>query len=150
MSRPRTAGLVLVIQLGLHLAFAVSTPAVPVSGGGEPPGLPHAEHVGATGGGASSGVDLLPGGLAMAGAHLLAAVVLAWWLAAGERMVWRAARGAAVVARRVVRRLRRRVSPQRTVAGGCALPVFRPVWMRRPVLLRHVVVRRGPPGAVPA
>ncbi|MCK9875150.1 hypothetical protein MXD59_05025 [Frankia sp. Ag45/Mut15] len=142
LSWPRLTGLVLAVQTGLHIAFAVTTTT----------GSPHpasttgtsATHLAAMTHEAAR-VDLLPGGPAMIAAHLLAAIGLAWWLAVGERLLWRAARGAVTVARRAAGRLRRR--------GLCVPPAAvgplprRPVHTRtcRPVLLHHIVVRRGPP-----
>lgn len=142
MSAWRIGWLVLCVQLGLHVAFAVS------AAGGGPASASAQAHAHA---GHGPGVDLLPGGPGMAVCHLTAALVLAGWLAVGERLLWRVARTAATAARNVARRLRRR--------QALALPVpvapFPPVRRReRPprtvAYLSHVVVRRGPPAVASA
>ncbi len=153
MSVRRLAAVVVGVQAGLHFAFAVTEPAgianvsVGAAAGGGSSGVTAITHAGdMVSQSAVPGVDLLPGGPAMAIAHLLAAVVLACWLAVGERLLWRAARGAATAARRVARRLlRRHVGSARPPAADLIPPVW---WMRRvsrPALLLHVVTRRGPP-----
>jgi hypothetical protein len=86
------------------------------------------------------------GGTAMTAVHVAAAVVSAWWLRRGERAVWGLAeRLAAVVIRRVLLPAPARVpappSPLVTVTGAIE---------PRETLLRHVVVRRGPPAPFPA
>lgn len=111
--------------------------------------------------GAGALVDLLPGGNdpVMFAGHMGAAVLLAWWMAAGERLAFRAievgvhaALGLALRAVAQVRRVtallaaaaatgdaRERSSSRRWVerAGGrCRLR-----------LVEHAVIRRGPPGA---
>jgi hypothetical protein len=77
------------------------------------------------------------GGMTLA--HVLAAAVSAWWLRRGERAVWGLAKriGAAVVRLLVAPSL---VPPVlvRPVATGNLVS-------RGQVLLRHVLVRRGPP-----
>jgi hypothetical protein len=141
MSMRRLAGLVLCVQAGLHVAFAVTAP-----GAGSAVG--HGSHHGAHGG---AGVDLLPGGPAMALAHLCAALLLALWLAAGERLVWRVARGASAVMRRAAgRSRRRRVCPVCPAPPRPAPPVRPRPRVRGLVGLVHVVVRRGPPVVSPA
>lgn len=148
MSPRRIAGLVAGVQAGLHLAFAMTVPP-------EPGANTHHGFSTGTAGTAHSatGIDLLPGGPRMALAHVGAALLLAWWLSAGERLLWRAARGVAVVARRAVGHLRRRRRP----AVVCPLPARteprrRPPARRAPQLaqLVHLVVRRGPPNLLPA
>ncbi|WP_055407280.1 hypothetical protein [Frankia sp. ACN1ag] len=143
MSLRRIAGLVASVQAGLHLAFTVTMPSNHEA---------HAHHGFPTGTAGTApgveGIDFLPGGPRMALAHLSAALLLAWWLSAGERLLWRAARGAAAVARRAAGRLRRRRRP----AVVCPLPAravprCRPATDRAPQLaqLVHLVIRRGPP-----
>jgi hypothetical protein len=90
-----------------------------------------------------SGMAPSEGGWTMTLAHVAAAVVSAWWLRRGERAVWAMARR---VAAAVVR-------PARALLSAPAAPATAPrVRARsaatarpRPALLRHVVVRRGPP-----
>ncbi|CAJ64282.1 putative integral membrane protein; putative Succinyl-CoA ligase domain [Frankia alni ACN14a] len=141
MCRRRLAGLMLSVQVGLHVAFTL---AMPTHGASRSGGL--AGEVGPGGTVGHSGVNLLPGGPAMAAAHLGAALLLTWWLAIGEHALWRVTSGVVRVARRVVRRLRRRPNGTRRPRPGRAAwkpATNRPV--RRLVLLRHVVIRRGPP-----
>jgi putative effector of murein hydrolase LrgA (UPF0299 family) len=82
------------------------------------------------------------GAAAMTFAHVAAAVVSAWWLRRGERAVWGLARRIAAALRWPARALRApslplSAAPRRRVAT--AMPG------RRGAVLRHVVVRRGPP-----
>jgi hypothetical protein len=134
ISFPRLAGLVLAAQAGLHLAFVLSA-----AGSRQMPAMS-----GARGTMAGQRLDLLPGGPAMALLHLGAALCLAWWLAAGERLLWRAARGVATVARRTVNRLR----PLRPLVVPTAVPMSRGPAIDLAVslcVLRHALIRRGPP-----
>lgn len=90
-----------------------------------------------------SGMAPSSDGWTMTVAHVAAAVVAAWWLRCGERAVWCLARRvAAAVVRPVRALLSMRPAPPagpRVRARSGATP--RP----RSALLRHVVVRRGPP-----
>jgi hypothetical protein len=81
-------------------------------------------------------------GTAMTLAHVAAAAVSAWWLRRGERAVWGLARRIAAVILRPARTLLVRL-PVRTAPRVPPAPVTaaRP----RATVLRHVVVRRGPP-----
>jgi hypothetical protein len=83
------------------------------------------------------------GGGGMVLAHLVAAVVSAWWLRRGERAVWALARKVAAAVGRPARALLARYSPPsprpRPVAGAA------PGSRRGGAVLRHVVIRRGPP-----
>jgi hypothetical protein len=84
------------------------------------------------------------GGLAMTLAHAGAAVISAWWLRRGERAVWRLARRTVAPVRALLALL---ASRPVTVP---AVPVLArtPEKARRPArtaLLRHSVIRRGPP-----
>ncbi|ORT53460.1 hypothetical protein KBI5_06975 [Frankia sp. KB5] len=149
MSLRRIAGLVTTVQAGLHLAFAMTgrsthSAAFHHHSAAGPVDVSHG----------AEGIDLLPGGPRMAFAHLCAALLLSWWLAAGERLLWRVARRTAAVARRAAGRLRRRLYPP----TGCPLLPARAVARRRPpagqapalAQLVHLVVRRGPPLLAPA
>ncbi|WP_231861469.1 MULTISPECIES: hypothetical protein [Frankia] len=142
VSMSRLVGLVLAVQGCLHVAFGLSAPAG------------HAGHAGIGGGAdhaglaAASPADLVPGGAAMLGLHLAAALLLAGWLALGERLLWQAARGAVRVARRAVGRLHRprpAGGVPATVASQRILAISRPPDAACSLWLRHVVVRRGPP-----
>ncbi|KPM55456.1 hypothetical protein ACG83_08930 [Frankia sp. R43] len=147
ISRRRLIGLVVAAQGCLHLAFAMASPPGRHPGAGTGMGHIVAHHPESVPG--PAGVDLLHGGPRVLGLHLLAAVCLAWWLAAGERLLWRAGRRAATATRRIVRRVRRRLAaPPRPVIDP------RPTWShfsragaQRLVLLRYAVARRGPPRA---
>jgi len=86
-------------------------------------------------------------------AHLLAAVVCGLWLWRGEAAAHRLGRAVAVMLLAPLRRLRR------VLAGpvpGRRVPVVRRAGATEraaptaTVVLRHAVVRRGPPGAGPA
>ena len=126
----RCAAVTAAVQLSLHVAFALDTPA----------GVPaHAGH-----------------GAAMLAAHVAAGAAFGVWLAVGEAALWRsAARLAAVTAvavRTLADRVTRLLAPPRVAAprrapGRRAPRDLRPA--SRPAL-RHVVVRRGPPAAVVA
>ncbi|MCL9797671.1 hypothetical protein, partial [Frankia sp. AgKG'84/4] len=97
LSPGRLIGLVLAVQVCLHVAFAISA-----SGGAHHPAPPSAAQVAVVP--EHGTVDLLHGGLPMLAGHALAALFLAGWLAAGERLLWRVARGAACAVRRAARR----------------------------------------------
>ncbi len=137
VSPARLVGLVLAIQVCLHVAFAMSA-----SGGAHhyPPPAAGAALVSGHG-----RVELLHGGLPMIAGHVLAALFLAGWLATGERLLWRAARGAASVARRAARRLRRRTAafPPSAFRPPPAVSPHPPAARLLP--LRHAIARRGPP-----
>jgi hypothetical protein len=80
-------------------------------------------------------------GGAMTLAHVAAAAVSAWWLRRGERAVWRLARRVASTLIRPLRAL-----PAAPLAPGPG--PYRPASSTarpRGAVLRHVVVRRGPP-----
>jgi hypothetical protein len=81
-------------------------------------------------------------GTAMTLAHVAAAAVSAWWLRRGERATWGLARRIAAVILRPARALLARPP----VRAAPRVPVA-PAAARRPgaTVLRHVVVRRGPP-----
>jgi hypothetical protein len=83
------------------------------------------------------------GGTAMVLAHVAAAAISAWWLRRGERAVWGLARRVAAAAVRPARALLSApapLSPPPRLHGG-ATPALEPLR----AVLRHAVVRRGPP-----
>lgn len=96
--------------------------------------------------------------------HLLAALVLGWLLRRGEAALWHLVRLSSAVAGAVGETLRLRAlgAALRLVRMGClGSPARRPVpragWDQRrllspypTVVLRHAVVRRGPPGSTDA
>jgi hypothetical protein len=82
------------------------------------------------------------GGGAMTAAHVAAAVVSAWWLRRGERAVWGLAKRAAAGVLRRALPLAPPPPPPRTPRPlATAAPGPRPAR----AVLRHVLVRRGPP-----
>src|SRR3569833_1846725 len=86
------------------------------------------------------------GGAAMTFVHVAAAGVAAWWLRRGERAVWALAKR---VAAGVIRRVLPPAPPPVLLTRPLGAPVARTGTPGR-VLLRHVVVRRGPPAPFPA
>lgn len=82
------------------------------------------------------------GGLAMVGAHLVVALVSAWWLRRGERRVWRVARYAVDA---LVRPLLSLVPGCRLAAPVVVAPMPEPRVRPVGVVLRHVLILRGPP-----
>ena len=111
------------VQATLHLAFAAGTPAAP----------------------GHSGVPMLAG-------HVVAGAAFGVWLAVGEAALWRAAHRLATVTAAAVADLADRAGAL-LLAGACSgAPLPRPRARvprslrpaRRPVL-RHAVIRRGPP-----
>ncbi|MDH6129965.1 hypothetical protein [Kitasatospora sp. GP82] len=102
---------------------------------------------------------------AMFAGHLAATLVAAWWLRRGEAAVWRLVRttaeAASAAAQACTARLREVVARLDAALSGGIGRGWRPLcaWFagagRRwrlpsPVLLRHCVIRRGPPIAPPA
>lgn len=159
-------GATLVAQLGLHMAFRFAEATVaPVAGSatGGKPGMRDMDAgpmSGAAMGHMHHGADAMsaatpsmghlpwpwagPGGPGMATAHLLAALICGLWLWRGERAAFRLGRAlAALLFVPLVLALR--------VLGAGATPL--PAWPSAPaiarrlrgVLLRHVILRRGPP-----
>ncbi|MEX5632821.1 hypothetical protein [Parafrankia sp. FMc2] len=138
VSPARLVGLVLAIQVCLHVAFAMSAAG-------------HAHHPASPAPGTALAVpghgrvELFHGGLPVIAGHVLAALFLAGWLAAGERLLWRAARGAASAARRAARRLRCRPAAFRPSAFRPPPAAFPHPPAVRLLPLRHAIARRGPP-----
>lgn len=130
-------------QFALHTLFtAASEPIHQHSAGMHAP----------AGGVTQAGPDvMLPvvhgaGGTTMTLAHTAAALVAAWWLRRGERAAWSLARRIAAAADRPIRLLIALVTvepaapPRRTPVVAAAAAV-----MDIGRVLRHQVVRRGPP-----
>lgn len=86
-----------------------------------------------------------PNHTAMSLAHVVAAVVSAWWLRRGERATWGLARWIATALMRPIRALR--PAPVTALARHRHRPVPDGIARPRAALLRHVVVRRGPPSS---
>ncbi|RSS36598.1 hypothetical protein EF902_34930 [Streptomyces sp. WAC05858] len=160
-------GATVVAQLGLHMAFrCAEMTAAPGAGSAMGDGMPGMRDMGAAPmsgaamGHMHHGADAMssaapsmghlpwpwagPGGVGMTTAHLLAALVCGLWLWRGERAAFRLGRALAallfvplVLALRILG------------AGATPLPAWTsaPAFARRPreVLLRHVILRRGPP-----
>ena len=102
--------------------------------------------------GAGHGADvLLPvahgsGGTTMTLAHTVAALIAAWWLRRGERAAWSLARRVAAAADRPIRLLLALLTvepaaPPRRIPAVTAADAV----MATGRVLRHQVVRRGPP-----
>jgi hypothetical protein len=110
------------VQATLHLAFAVSSPASPGHGGGW-----------------------------MLAAHVAAGAAFGVWLAVGEAAFWRTARRLAAVTAAAVGNLAARAAL--LLAAGCSGAPLPPAPLRAPrslrpasrPVLRHALVRRGPP-----
>jgi hypothetical protein len=85
-------------------------------------------------------------GLAMTFAHVAAAVVSAWWLRRGERAAWTLARRVAALAGRPLRALLALLGAE-PAAPAPRTPVVRAAVPASSAggILRHQVVRRGPP-----
>ncbi|WP_215449673.1 hypothetical protein [Streptomyces sp. ATCC 21386] len=170
-------GVTTVAQGLLHLWFDVAHQIVRVPGAGfasrtdRATMLPHsgtAVHVGHSGSGttlahsgaegashvvSASSVAVHQGALAMLLAHLLAAVVCGVWLWRGEAAAYRLGRALAIALfaplQRVHRLLGRQVLDRRPHAARTA-PDTAPTAPNASTVLRHAVVRRGPPRDSPA
>ncbi|TDQ55566.1 hypothetical protein [Actinorugispora endophytica] len=130
------AGWMLWGQLALHLVFSTAQScAAPL-----PDGPAHPDHSGASGIDTAATADSSVGMLA---AHIAAALICALWLRGGEDAAFTLARGLRTLLSGVLRLL----GP--LPAAPCP-PPDRPRSWAEPrhgtgVVLRHVVVRRGPP-----
>jgi hypothetical protein len=94
--------------------------------------------------------DTLAGGPAMTIAHVIAALVAAWWLRRGERAAWLLARRTAALAAYPLRALRSLVALADLAAPATASAPDRPAETSRLIrpmtlMLRGAVTRRGPP-----
>ncbi|XVQ11297.1 MFS transporter [Spirillospora sp. CA-255316] len=123
-------------QFALHSLYAAATA----------PPLPADPAAAAAGHHAVAAVPGHESSLAMTFAHVAAAVVSAWWLRRGERAAWTLARRIAALAGRPLRVL------LALLGAGPAAPAPRTPVVRAVVpaasargILRHQVVRRGPP-----
>jgi hypothetical protein len=84
-------------------------------------------------------------GMGMTLAHYAAAIMAAWWLRRGERAVWTLARQVAALAARPARALLHAArTPPAIEPLHLPVPAMAPLWPVRE-LLRHTVLRRGPP-----
>ncbi|MFJ2889821.1 hypothetical protein ACIO53_27575 [Streptomyces sp. NPDC087305] len=140
-SLPGIAAAMLATQAGLHLGFDVARPR---NGGMAMAGMAH-----------MSGHAMAPMRQSQAmtphavAAHIVAALVAAWWLRRGEAALWSLLRWAVAFVPGLVAWWRDAPAPQparttgrpgRTAAGAAPL---------RQLLLRHAVSRRGPPAPIP-
>ncbi|WP_225839979.1 hypothetical protein [Streptomyces sp. NK08204] len=142
-SLPGIGGAMLGVQAALHLAFdAVVRPSVPAATArtASPPdrGIDTA-HATAGPTGASAHLHALP-------AHLLAALVAAWWLRRGEAALWSLLRRTAALVPGLFAWWR--CAPLPTPAGRALRAMAGPGRALRPAL-RHAVSRRGPPTPLP-
>jgi hypothetical protein len=128
------AGALLAGQLAAHVLFTVTAPAGDTGMHPSPGHVDSGHHA----------AGWLPVDLMLLG-HLLAAVVGAAWLRRGERRAWAAARRAAAALHQTLSVLLGR--PVQVPAGGGVLcwdtREGRPTQQR--VVLRHTIIRRGPP-----
>jgi hypothetical protein len=128
-------------QFMLHSLFMSATPPA-----GGPMTMQQPMSVAGAGTGHSS--------MTMTFAHVVAAVVAAWWLRKGERAVWALARRAATVASRPLRVLLALLDAAPVEAPAAPVPLRTSRARLRPGRspLRHSVIRRGPPfrSTVPA
>jgi hypothetical protein len=83
---------------------------------------------------------LTAGGLAMISAHLLAALVMAWWLRRGERAAWAALE-------RAVAALRWPSVAGLAPAGPASLQVFAGLWLPMQQVWGSGLAGRGPPAS---
>jgi len=91
---------------------------------------------------AEPAAGLLPAGSMLVG-HLVAALLVGWWLSRGERLLWQAARRAVSSVAEAFRRLLRPCVPSGRTTPVVPAPPVRPA--PRSAVLRHVIVLRGPP-----
>lgn len=75
--------------------------------------------------------------------HLVAAVLLGWWLRRGERVLWQAARRVAATVDAVLRRL----LDHRPRAVALSAPVPATFTTPHLAVLRHAITLRAPPAA---
>ncbi|MGW7008601.1 hypothetical protein ACWGCW_38935 [Streptomyces sp. NPDC054933] len=142
-------GVMAVVQIGLHLLFD----AAPVdaglgsAGSGMPgmamPGMPGMHHPVM-----AMAAHHAEGGQAMA-AHAVAALVASWWLRRGEAAVWSLLRQAAALAPGLVAWWRAVAAPAGPPSLGSARRGDTEDRWTRQLLLRHAVIRRGPPAVGP-
>ncbi|MDH6135605.1 hypothetical protein P3T37_005021 [Kitasatospora sp. MAA4] len=146
-------------QAALHLLFQLAQPAAPgtpampgMAGMAAMPGMapPEPSHAHAA---------LLGMSAQMLAAHLLAALAAGWWLRRGEAAIWRLVRMTAKAADAAARACTAAVGSALLLAaarpGALAAPAARRLpagWdddgahrLPTPLLLRHSVIRRGPP-----
>lgn len=125
-------------QFVLHSLFMSATPGMSGMSGAAGPGMDH---------GAAVAPGHAGGWSTMTLAHVAAAVISAWWLRRGERAAWRLARWAATAASRRVRTLLALLGArsQPALAAPVSSRTAAPSRAPRDRLLRHAVVRRGPP-----
>ncbi|MCO6000097.1 hypothetical protein [Actinoallomurus rhizosphaericola] len=145
-----------VVQACLHEWFAWATPADPGSALAHPAMTMHGGVHAAVGSGMAVPMNHGAGasGLGMAAAHTLAGALVALWLYAGERAAWRVLD---VLAEAVLRPALRVLL---LLAHANLLASRRPGGVRRRrgvdqtppavAVLRHVLVRRGPPRGIGA
>lgn len=128
-------------QFGLHTLFAYATSTTATT----------SPHMGGNGGVHHPGTvpDAVGGaehtGAAMALAHLVAAVVAAWWLRRGEAACWSLARRIATAARGPWRLPFAVPSPAAPPARAAGTPTEPPRPTSPAAPLRYALVRRGPP-----
>ncbi|MGW0122484.1 hypothetical protein [Streptomyces sp. NPDC003327] len=148
---PSIAGALLLLQVGLHLAFSLtgahSSHGTPAHAGGAPVphGTPHAvPGMPGMAGMAGTAPETAADGTGMLAAHLLAALLCGLWLAHGEAALFTLARAAVAYAFTPLRLLLAVVrvpDAPRGPARATRAEAHRP----HTVVLAHALSRRGPP-----
>ena len=156
--RAITVAMVLV-QVGLHLLFDAASPT-------PPPTVPMPSMPGMDGMSDLASMPGMDGARGMAGmagmphsmtgqafaAHALAALLAAWWLRRGEAAVWSLLRRAAALAPYLLTwaaRARIALSPRPLDLRAAAFGWEFASRLRPHLLLRHALIRRGPPASGP-
>jgi hypothetical protein len=145
-SLPTILGSLVGGQFLLHVLFAACQHRTYASGGGSGQYDLHAGHLGHDSVVSVGHEGLVPagfGGVSMTLVHLVAAVVSAWWLRRGERAVWGLARKVAATLARPAFALLTEPAPPVTRSSSAPRATRTP--RLRGAVLRHVLVRRGPP-----
>ncbi|MFE2422542.1 hypothetical protein [Streptomyces hokutonensis] len=136
-SMPGIGAAMLATQAGLHLGFDLARPRA----GMAMAGMAHMS--GDTMAPMRQAQAMTPHALA---AHVVAALVAAWWLRRGEAALWSLLRWAVAFVPGLVAWWRAAPLPARTVGPGRTGADAAPF---RQLLLRHAVSRRGPPPPIP-
>lgn len=129
-------GAMALVQVGLHLLFNATTPPSAM------PAMPAMANMPAMPGMAAAHHAM---SLPAVAAHALAALAAAWWLRRGEAAVWSLLRRAAALTPGLTAWTRAHAVPPAMPPAVPAPGHVRGCGPRFPLLLRHAVIRRGPP-----